>query len=195
LTATADRTTGAVEKLNRAENWIRERVGDFIYANRDIGLEAVLAEELIRSGKTVAVVESCTGGLLASRLTDIPGSSNYFMQGVVAYSNKAKHEVVGVPQELLEKHGAVSRAVAEALAEGIRGKAKTTFGLAVTGIAGPGGATAQKPVGLVYIACAEEGATVVEEHRFADDRLGNKMRTEQASLNLLRKSLFNLHIK
>ncbi len=195
LTATADRTTGAVEKLNRAENWIRERVGDFIYANRDIGLEAVLAEELIRSGKTVAVVESCTGGLLASRLTDIPGSSNYFMQGVVAYSNKAKHEVVGVPQELLEKHGAVSRAVAEALAEGIRGTAKTTFGLAVTGIAGPGGATAQKPVGLVYIACAEEGATVIEEHRFADDRLGNKMRTAQAALNLLRKSLFNLHIK
>ncbi|MBN1543007.1 competence/damage-inducible protein A [candidate division KSB1 bacterium] len=185
LTAESDENQSAAEKLALAEKWIFDRVGHFVFANQDINLETVLAEKLIRTGDTLAVAESCTGGLIANRLTDIPGSSRFFERGIVAYSNRSKQELLAIKPVVLQTYGAVSSQTAAAMAENIRHLAKTTFGLSVTGIAGPSGATPEKPVGLVFIACAHAQGVEVQEHRFADDRAGNKMRASQAALILL----------
>ena len=189
LTAEADEKHTAAAKLDLAEKRIRELVGEFIYAADDLKLEAVLAEQLVQHNKTLAVAESCTGGLIANRLTDIPGSSRFFERGIVAYSNQTKQQLLGVPESILREYGAVSAPVARAMAEGVRRMAQTDYGLSVTGIAGPGGATEAKPVGLVYVAISDKAGTTVEEHRFTNDRIGNKMRAAQAALNVLRKRL------
>ena len=164
-------------------------MGDAIFAFRGETMEEVVGLRLAVSGFTVACAVSCTGGLVAHRLTEVPGSSNYFMEGVVTYSNESKTRLLGVPAELIERHGAVSAEVAEAMAEGVKGRAATDFGLAVTGVAGPGGGTPEKPVGLVYISLSDDAHT---EHRrvvLPGDRHLIRWRASQAALDLLRRRL------
>ena len=152
--------------------------------------EAVLGDARAK-GLRIATAESCTGGLIAGLLTEIPGSSDVVERGFVTYSNQAKEEMLGVPGELLVAHGAVSEAVARAMAEGVLKHSRAQIAVAVTGIAGPGGGTAQKPVGLVHIAaCREGGATLHEEHRFGDIGRSNvRLKTVEAALKLLREMI------
>ncbi len=189
LTAVADTEAAATDKLNQAEVLIRSRIGTAIYAGEDIPLQDAVARLLIQNHKTVAVAESCTGGLLASKLTDVSGSSSFFERGVICYSNSAKMELLGVSRQLIESYGAVSEPVVRAMASGIRGLAGTDFGLATTGIAGPTGGSEDKPVGLVYICLVDGKEMIVQEHHFTQSRYGNKLRTVQAALDLLRKKI------
>jgi len=146
--------------------------------------EEMLATTCIAAGITLATAESCTGGYLAHRITSIPGSSAYFLGGVVSYSNALKQQLLDVPAEILERFGAVSAPCAEAMAKGIQARTGATLGLATTGIAGPGGATPTKPVGLVYIACATPQAVVVEQQLFSGDRLAVIVQAASAALAL-----------
>ena len=148
-------------------------------------LEVVLGEALREKKATIALAESCTGGLISHRITNVPGSSAYFERGIVAYSNKAKVDHLGVSEKILNDYGAVSSETAMAMASGIRKAANATFGLAVTGIAGPGGGTPEKPVGLVYIAIATPDGTEVSNFRFRGDRAGIKEKTAEAALKWL----------
>jgi nicotinamide-nucleotide amidase len=143
-----------------------------------------------KRGVMVATAESCTGGLIAALLTEIPGSSDVFERGFVTYSNDAKHEQLGIKPSLLAKHGAVSAEVAGAMAEGALKHSKAKFSMAVTGVAGPGGGTPKKPVGLVYIAVSGgKGKTAVEEYRFKGSRSQIRMKTVAESLKLLTAQL------
>ena len=148
-------------------------------------IEVEVGEILRKRGLTLAVAESCTGGLLSSLITDVPGSSDYFRGGVVAYSNEVKERVLGVPRKILETVGAVSPECARAMAEGVRRLTNADLALATTGIAGPTGGTPQKPVGLVYVALAHPDGTEVREHRFAGTRRGNKYSAAHGALELL----------
>jgi len=138
---------------------------------------------------TIATAESCTGGLLAHTLTNVSGSSDYFICGVISYSNTAKIQLLGVSEQLLKKHGAVSKEVAAAMAKAIRQHAQVTFGLATTGIAGPTGGTKDKPVGLVYIAISTMNTVVVKQFLFSGDRNTNKESSCTAALELLLETL------
>lgn len=141
---------------------------------------------LIRSGLTVAIAESCTGGLIAHRVTNVPGSSNYFERGFIVYSNRSKTEVLGVNSRLIEEHGAVSRHVARAMAIGAKKASGARLGLGVTGIAGPVSDESEKPVGIVYIAvCAPDGSINSEKHSFQGTRLQVKKQSADAALALL----------
>jgi PncC family amidohydrolase len=147
------------------------------------------SERLKSLHATISTAESCTGGLLASLLTDIPGSSDYFDRGVITYSNQSKTELLQVPTHTLQTHGAVSEETAKAMATGIRTKAHTDYGIATTGIAGPSGGTPTKPVGLVYIAVATPQTTVVRHFNFTGDRLQNKDSACMEALILLNELL------
>lgn len=149
------------------------------------GLDLKIAGLFRNSGLTLAVAESCSGGLIAKRITDIPGSSEYFILGVVTYANSAKERVLGVPGELLEKYGAVSHEVAAAMAEGVRTLSGSHIAIATTGIAGPDGGTAEKPVGTVFIAIASAVGCEVFRHRFAGNRESIREATAEAALMLL----------
>ena len=175
--------------LDRLSEQLEECLGDSIFSFAGEKMEEVVGLKLTIGGYTLSVAESCTGGLIAQRLTDVPGSSKYFIEGVVAYSNDAKTRTLGVEPVLLLEHGAVSAPVAEAMAEGIRKRARTDFGLSITGIAGPGGGSEEKPVGLVYIALADDAHT--EHRRFIvpGDRQLIRWRASQAALDLLRRRL------
>jgi nicotinamide-nucleotide amidase len=144
-----------------------------------------VSDKLKKHQVTIATAESCTGGLLAHTLTNISGSSEYFDCGVISYSNTAKIQLLGVPEQLLKKHGAVSKEVAVAMAEAIRHRTQVTYGLATTGIAGPSGGTKDKPVGLVYIALSTKNSVVVKQFLFSGDRLANKESACIAALELL----------
>ena len=153
---------------------------------------AIVGDQLTGRGETVAVAESLTGGLICSRLTDIPGSSAYFDRGLVTYSNESKQQALAVSREALDEHGAVSEPVAAEMAQGIRDTAGTTWGISTTGIAGPTGGTEEKPVGLVYIGVAhaapwgsEESAVTVDRHVFDGDRLAVKEESATAALSAL----------
>lgn len=174
------------EKLSTAEMKIRERLGDYVYGVDEESLERVVGRLLLSKKATLAIAESCTGGLIANRITNISGSSEYFEQGVVAYSNQAKNEVLKVPQKTIQEHGAVSPQTAKAMAEGVREISGADIGLGATGIAGPTGGTPEKPVGLVYVALAHEGGSFAKRFQFFGDRIANKERTAQAGLNELR---------
>jgi nicotinamide-nucleotide amidase len=189
LTAQGKTEQEAELLLDGLAGQIEERLGDSIFAFRGELMEEVVGLRLAVGGFTVACAESCTGGLVAHRLTEVPGSSNYFMEGVVTYSNEAKTRLVGVPAELIERHGAVSAEVAEAMAEGIKRRAATDFGLSVTGIAGPGGGTTEKPVGLVYISLADDAHTEHRRLMLPGDRHLIRWRASQAALDLLRRRL------
>jgi len=148
-------------------------------------LEVEVGRRLRELGKTLAVAESCTGGLLASRITDVPGSSDYFLGGIVAYSNEIKRKLLGVPEEILTTVGAVSKECAERMAQGTRGLFGADFALATTGIAGPGGGTGEKPVGLVYVALATPQGALVRRFKFEGARKANKWSAAEAALGLL----------
>ena len=152
-------------------------------------MEEVVGRRLTVTGFTLAVAESCTGGLIAERLTNVPGSSAYFLEGVVTYANEAKTRLLGVDKKIIKEFGAVSSQVARDMARGIRHDAKTDFGLAVTGIAGPGGGTEEKPVGLVYIALADDAHTEHKRLMLPGDRELIRWRASQAALDLLRRRL------
>jgi nicotinamide-nucleotide amidase len=189
LTASESGKQKPLDLLDKAEKLIRDKVDDYIYADQDIPLEHVVGKLLENQSATLAVAESCTGGLVGHRLTNIAGSSAYFGYGIVSYSNDAKVKTINVPPGLFEKHGAVSPQVASAMASGVRNLAKSTFGLSTTGIAGPTGGTKNKPVGLVYIGFASDERIVVEKYNFADDRICNKIRISQAALELVRRQI------
>jgi len=145
---------------------------------------------LTRRGLTLATAESCTGGLIANMITDVPGSSDYFERGFVVYSNRSKTELLGVKPGLIKRHGAVSRQVARAMAAGAKKASGASIGLGVTGIAGPVSDESNKPVGLVYVAvCASDGSVVDEEHRFSGTRLQVKKQSARAALELLAKTI------
>jgi nicotinamide-nucleotide amidase len=169
---------------------VRTRLHEWLYAEGHDTMEEVVGRLLKRHGFTIAVAESCTGGLISHRLTQVPGSSGYVDRGAICYSNRAKTEMLGVPDELIAKHGAVSHEVAAAMAKGIRERANVSIGLSVTGIAGPGGATETKPVGLVYVGLdGGPRGFVTREFRFHGDRSMIKQRSSQAALDLLRRWL------
>ena len=186
MRATAPTIDEALTLIAATRREVRRRLGDVVFGDDGDTLESVVMAELLRRGETISVAESCTGGLVSKRLTDIPGSSGAFIEGVVAYSNETKTKRVGVPKALLEKHGAVSEPVARALAEGIREMAGTTYGLGITGIAGPSGGTPEKPVGLVYIAVAGPRGTEARELRMRGSRDQVRDRATKGLLNVFR---------
>ena len=175
------------EVLSSLAQAIRTRLKDCLFAEGRETMEEVVGRLLHEQRRTVALAESCTGGLIGHRLTQVPGSSAYVDRGAICYSNQSKVDMLAVPEGLIAKHGAVSREVAAAMAKGIRERAGVSVGLSVTGIAGPGGATATKPVGLVYVGLdGGAGSAVTREFRFHGDRSVIKQRSSQAALNLLR---------
>jgi nicotinamide-nucleotide amidase len=189
LTARAKTESEAETLLDRLSEQLEERLGHAIFSFRGETMEEVVGLKLTVGGYTVAVAESCTGGLIAQRLTDVPGASKYFIEGVIAYSNDAKTRTLGVEPILLLEHGAVSAAVAEAMAEGVRQWADTDFGLSVTGIAGPDGGTDEKPVGLVFIALSDDAHIEHRKLYLPGDRHLIRWRASQAALDLLRRRL------
>ena len=160
-----------------------------VYSRDGRDVDAILADELRARGETVAVAESCTGGLLGARLTARPGSSDYFVGGVISYADEVKAKLLGVPAQLLAQHGAVSEPVAAAMAAGVEAATGATWGIGITGIAGPDGGSAEKPVGLVYIACAEPAGARVERHHFSGDREAVRNQAVTAALHALRRDL------
>ena len=152
-------------------------------------IEERIGDKLRAGGGTLATAESCSGGLIAHRITNVPGSSSYFLGGMVTYSNEAKHALLGVEEGSLEKWGAVSEAVAREMAEGARARFGADYALAVTGIAGPTGGTPEKPVGLVYIGLAGPDETKVERRQFEGDRSSIKAQTAERGLHLLLESI------
>jgi nicotinamide-nucleotide amidase len=162
-------------------------LGEHLYSTEGETMEEVVARVLTENRATIAVAESCTGGMLAERLTNIPGSSSYFLGGVVSYSNELKSALVGVPAELIEAKGAVSSEVALALADGIRKNTGATIGVGVTGIAGPGGGTPEKPVGLVHIGIADERGPRERRFQFPGDRERIRMHATQTALDSVRR--------
>jgi len=157
----------------------------------DETLEEVVVKVLIERQETLAVAESCTGGLLANRITNVPGASEVFVAGYVCYANQAKIDMLDVDPKLIEKRGAVSGRVARALAEQARAHARSTYALATTGIAGPGGGSPEKPVGTVYMALAAPDKIVAKKFFFPTDRKTFKQLTAQAALDLLRRRLIS----
>jgi nicotinamide-nucleotide amidase len=182
----ADAAQKAVDEL--ADEIIKE-LGTAVFSTHGETMEEVVGEMLASRGKTLSVAESCTGGLIAMRLTEIAGSSRYFMEGVVSYSNDAKIRILNVPAEILEKHGAVSAETAEAMARGMRDRAQTDYAISVTGIAGPDGGTDEKPVGTVFIGFADDGACRSMKFTFPGDRYLIRWRASQAALDLLRRQM------
>jgi nicotinamide-nucleotide amidase len=186
LTAEASNRTDADAALDAAVAELHDTLGPAVYSVDGRSLEAVVGDLLRERKLTIAVAESCTGGLLSSRLTDVPGSSEYVERGVVCYSNRAKTELAGVPQALIAEHGAVSEPVARAMAEGIRSRAGTNIGIGVTGIAGPGGGTPEKPVGTVAVAVAVDEEVRVRTFQFIGGREMVKFQAAQSALNMTR---------
>ncbi|HTX18141.1 MAG TPA: competence/damage-inducible protein A [Bacteroidota bacterium] len=182
----------AEEKINATETRIRARAEKYIYSADEKELEDVIGGLLAERKMTLAVAESCTGGMIANRITNVPGSSAYFMRGFVTYSNESKTELLGVGPGILEAHGAVSREVAIAMAYGARNRAQVDVALSTTGIAGPAGGSPEKPVGLVWIGYADAEGSLALKFNFGDNRLRFKERTSQAALELLRRKLLKL---
>jgi len=175
------------QEIERAAAIIQEKVGEYIYSVNDEPLELVAGQLLKMKKATVAIAESCTGGLISHRLTNISGSSDYMQMGVVVYSNRAKVELLKIPQAVLDEHGAVSEPCARLMAKNVRELAGSTYGLAVTGIAGPTGGSAEKPVGTVFIGVASAEAESVTQHRFYGGREQIKLMSSHMALNNLRK--------
>ncbi len=181
----------AEQMIEDLDNKIRERLEDYIFGVDEESLEKVVGVLLTMRKKTIGVAESCTGGLVSHRLTNVPGSSNYFQGAVVAYSNEVKEKILQVPLKTLEQSGAVSRETVQAMAGGIRKISGSNLGLAITGLAGPGGGREGKPVGLVYVALAADHDLCTEEYHFTGKRELIKMKTSQVALDMVRKYLLN----
>lgn len=179
----------AQKRVDGLVEMIEEELGDCVYSDNGDSLEQIVSYYLQMRNSTLAVAESCTGGLLAERLTSVSGSSRYFIGGAVVYSNELKVELADVPQDILDDFGAVSEQVAKALAEGIRKRCRTTLGLGITGVAGPTGGTAEKPVGLVFHALATESGTEVIKRNFSGDRARIRWFASQQALDMVRRKL------
>jgi nicotinamide-nucleotide amidase len=173
----------------RADKVIRGELGLSIFSTDDETLEEVLVKLLARRKETIAVAESCTGGLLAHRLTNVPGSSEVFLADCVVYANQAKIDLLDLDPKLIEQNGAVSERVARAMAEGARAKARSTYALSTTGIAGPSGGSPEKPVGTVCVGLAAPDETVVKSLFLPSDRETFKQLVAQAAFELLRRKL------
>jgi nicotinamide-nucleotide amidase len=168
---------------------IEDELGDAIFSRKGETIEQIISYLLQMRSMTLAVAESCTGGLLAERITSLGGSSRYFIGGAVVYSNELKTQFANVPKALIDQHGAVSREVAAAMAEGIRKRCVSSYGVGITGVAGPSGGTEQKPVGLVYVALAGEEGTQVVERNFPGDRKHIRQFASQQALEMIRRAL------
>lgn len=186
LTVSAADRNVADAALDAAVGELQGELGSIVYSVDGRPLEAVVGDLLRRAQWTISAAESCTGGLLMSRLTDVPGSSDYVDRGVICYSDRAKTELLDVPAALISEHGAVSEPVARAMAEGVRALAASQVGVGITGIAGPGGGTAEKPVGTVAIAVATGDEVRVRTFRFFGGREMVKFQSAQAAMNMLR---------
>ena len=189
ITVKETSVTSAENKLQHAESVIRSKVEKYIYASDTQELEDVVGMLLKQQKLTLATAESCTGGMIANRITNVSGSSGYFLRGFITYSNQSKIEELGVAEELLIAHGAVSKEVAEAMARGARNTAKTEIAISVTGIAGPTGGTEEKPVGTCWIGYSDAKTTFGLKFNFGEDRIRFKERASQAALDLLRRKL------
>jgi len=183
----------AANLLERDAEEVRGRLGPLIFGQDDPRLSAAVGALLKQRGLTIAAAESCTGGLIAQQLTDIPGSSAYLRESLVTYANESKSRLLGVPAALIETHGAVSAPVAEAMALGCRRGSGADIALSVTGIAGPEGGTAEKPVGLVFVGLADEGGCEVREYRLGDDLARSEVRERSAyaALDRVRRRLLD----
>lgn len=179
----------AQQRLDELVDKIEDELGDHVYSDNGDSLEQIVSYYLQMRSATLSVAESCTGGLVAERLTSISGSSRYFVGGAVVYSNHLKTDFAGVPDDLVDVYGAVSEPVAKALAEGIRRRCGTTLGLGITGVAGPSGGTAEKPVGLVFHALAAENGTEVVKRQFPGDRARIRWFASQQALDMIRRKL------
>lgn len=186
--ASYDRAETALEAATQS---VCQALGPDVFSTDGRNLEAVVGELLVARGFHLAVAESCTGGLITSRLTDVPGSSRYVERSIVTYSNEAKIELLGVPAALIGEHGAVSEPVAVSMAEGVRTRAGVDVGIAVTGIAGPGGGSAEKPVGTVAVAAVAPGQTRSRVARFHGEREQVKFQASQAALDMIRRMLLS----
>jgi nicotinamide-nucleotide amidase len=184
-----DSEDAAEKRLDELVAGIEEELGDCVFSDNGDSLEQIVSYFLQMRNATISVAESCTGGLLAERLTSISGSSRYFIGGAVVYSNELKTEIADVPQDLIDVYGAVSEQVARALAEGIRKKCGTTLGLGITGVAGPTGGTAEKPVGLVFHALASDSGSEVIKRLFPGDRARIRWFASQQALDMVRRRL------
>lgn len=192
---TVEEADARVAEATRA---IRERLGPVVYGSGEGDcpdtMEGVVGRMLAERGLTLATAESCTGGLIAERITDVPGSSAYFLGGVVSYSNEAKAAMLGVSEEVLEREGAVSEPVVRAMAEGVRSRFGSDFGISTSGISGPGGGTAEKPVGLVWIALASEKGTHADSFVFQVDRSRHRRLTAQVGMDWIRRSMLGAEL-
>lgn len=189
ITARASNPDEAMQQIDAKEHALRERVGLYIYGIDNTTLEEAVVNKLREQMQSVATAESCTGGLLGSRITDVPGSSDVYIGGVVSYSNALKMSLLGVPEETLNRVGAVSEETARAMAEGARQKFGADWGIGITGIAGPGGGTEEKPVGLVYIALSSPEQTLARRYDQIGDRKTIKWRSTQVALTMLYRQL------
>jgi len=185
----ANSMEAAQQRVDELAGEIEDELEDALYSSKGESLEQIVGYYLQMRNATLAVAESCTGGLLAERITSINGSSRYFLGGALVYSNELKTEFAGVPASTIARYGAVSREVAAALAQGIRKRCKATFGVGITGVAGPTGGTAEKPVGLVYNALASADGTQVEERKFPGDRKRIRWFATQLALDMVRRKL------
>jgi nicotinamide-nucleotide amidase len=179
----------AQARVDEVADAVEEELDDAVYSRNGDSLEQIVGYWLQMRNATVAAAESCTGGLLGERITSVGGSSRYFAGGAIVYSNAVKSELAGVPADMIKRHGAVSREVAAALAEGIRYRCESTFGIGITGVAGPGGGTPEKPVGLVFHALASAGGTEVVERNFPGDRKRIRWFATTLALDMVRKKL------
>ncbi|MHC4705752.1 MAG: nicotinamide-nucleotide amidohydrolase family protein [Planctomycetota bacterium] len=188
--AMAENKGRAKEMAEKDENTLKEILGDLVFGKGEQTLAEAVGQKLAQKKRTIAVAESCTGGVLAKLVTDVPGASEYFVQGWVTYSDEAKSSELGVSADMITEYGAVSEQVAQAMAQGARKRAGTDFAIGITGIAGPTGGSEQKPVGLVYISVDSE--SWCETHRFVlpPDRGPIRLRAAQTALNMLRMRLW-----
>lgn len=190
LTAAEENTRLAEELIEQPAGWLKRKLGAYVYGEGAATLESVIGELLREREATLALAESCTAGMIAARIANVPGASEYFVEGFVTYSNNAKEKTLGVSKSTLEAHGAVSEATVREMARGACKASGADFALSVSGVAGPGGGTEDKPVGLVWIAVAgregEDYKTLARKYRFSSDRQVNRERATGAALNLLR---------
>lgn len=192
LTARGKNEAEANKLLSELGEQIDRTLDEYIFARSEQSLEEVVGMFLVMKGATISVAESCTGGMLAERLTSVPGSSKYFMSGFICYSNESKMDLAGIPPLLLEMQGAVSAEVAIGLAEGVRDRLHTSVGVGITGIAGPDGGSPEKPVGTVHIAVASMNPTQHRKFRFLGDRERVRWQASQAALDMVRRELMKM---
>jgi nicotinamide-nucleotide amidase len=189
LKAEAETLDEAQELVDTLAEEIEDELDERIYSSKGETLEQIVGYYLQMRDATLAVAESCTGGKLSSRITSVPGSSRYFLGGAIVYANELKTSFASVPPQLIVEHGAVSKEVALAMAEGIRAECDATIGVGITGVAGPGGGTEEKPVGLVYIAVADGKKPEVIERKFGGDRERIRQFSTQLALDMVRRKL------